>query len=158
MSDTATPAPPRKKRLFRTIALAFVLLLILGGGAAGGYWWWTRAAPAAEAAAHEPAGSAMVPLQPFVVNLADREAPRFLRVTLCLVIDEEADAARIEKDPIVLARARSAILELLATQSAGTVTTPEGKDELKRAVAERSALVLKVDVRDVLFTDFVVQF
>ena len=33
-----------------------------------------------------------------------------------------------------------------------------GKIEFKKAIAERTTVALKKEVRDVLFTDFVVQF
>jgi flagellar basal body-associated protein FliL len=36
--------------------------------------------------------------------------------------------------------------------------TPEGKTELKKAIAEHATAVLKKEVRDALFSDFVVQF
>ena len=100
----------------------------------------------------------VVPFEPFLVNLADKEASRFLRVTLRLVVDTEDEAKEIEESKVEGARARSAILELLATQESSTLITAEGKIELKKLIAERTSAVLKREIRDVLFTDFVVQF
>ena len=100
----------------------------------------------------------VVPMEAFLVNLADSNASRFLRVTLRLVVETPAEAKEIEESPVDQARARSAILELLATQQSATLVTPEGKDALKKAIAERTSKVLKREVHDVLFTDFVVQF
>jgi flagellar basal body-associated protein FliL len=55
-------------------------------------------------------------------------------------------------------RTRSAILELLSTQVATRLVTPEGKSEVKKAIAEQASRLLGVKVTDVLFSEFVVQF
>lgn len=139
-----------------------ILLMAAGGG---GVWFWTRGAQAAAAEGHaaapavDPADSAMVPLDPFLVNLADTEAPRFLRATVNLVIGPKARAEDLAKDPVVMARIRSTVLELLTTQRSKTLVTPEGKDELRKGISERVAAVIgDAKVIDVLFSDFVVQF
>jgi flagellar FliL protein len=130
-------------------------------------WWSSRAAAAStEKPALEPAETGVVALEPFLINLADKEASRFLRVSLQLVIDnkelaeafgekgEGADPHAVEK-----VRLRSALLELLTTQTSDQLVTSEGKEALKKAIAERAGHVLeKTKVVDVLFTDFVVQF
>ena len=111
------------------------------------------------AAAHkEVEATGVVPMEAFLVNLADSGASRFLRVTLRLVVETPEEAKEIEESPVDQARARSAILELLATQQSTTLVTPEGKAELKKSIAEVTSKVLKREVHDVLFTDFVVQF
>jgi flagellar FliL protein len=116
-----------------------------------------EAAPeAAEEATEEP--GAAVPLEPFIVNLADAGGSRFLRVTLSLIVDE-AHALEFEESAVVKAKVRSAILELLAQQTADPLITPEGKAELKKAIAESAAHAVEgLHVSDVLFSEFVVQF
>jgi hypothetical protein len=44
-------------------------------------------------------------MEPFQMNVADKEASRFLRVTLRLVVDTEAEAKEIEETPVEVARA-----------------------------------------------------
>jgi flagellar protein FliL len=175
MSETPTPAPPPAKKggALKWIVIALVLLLLLGGGGGAAAWWFFfRAKPAAEETAGEgeksdkaakapakPAGDGIVPMEQFLVNLADKDAQRFVRVTLRLVVENKAEAKEIEENEVAKTRLRSAILELLTQQTAEKLTTPEGKEELKKAIAERSAPVLGgKKVLDVLFTDFVVQF
>ena len=156
MSDTKTPAP---KKGSKTLVILIVAVVVLGGAGAGGFWWWQKShaqAAAAEPKHVEPTG--VVPMEPFLVNLADKGASRFLRVTLRLVVDTEKEAKEIEESAVEQARARSAILELLATQVSEALVTPDGKTALKKGIAERTTAVLKREVRDVLFTDFVVQF
>jgi flagellar protein FliL len=155
------PAAPAAKRGGKSLIIIIVAVVVLGGAGGGGFWWWRKSH--AEAATVTPESkhaspTGVVPMEPFLVNLADKEASRFLRVTLRLVVDTEAEAKEIEETPVEITRARSAILEVLATQQSAALVTPEGKTELKKAIAEHTTAVLKKEVRDVLFTDFVVQF
>jgi flagellar FliL protein len=160
------PTPPkprgRKKRLLLFLILG--LVVVLGGG--GGAWWFLAgrpaAAPAEGDASVEPApdvqGGGVVALDPFLVNLADPAAARYLRVTLRLVVPEAKEAEEIAKNEVVRTRLRAAILDLLATQTAGPLLTPEGKAALRVEITKHCTRILEpVHVIDVLFTDFVVQ-
>lgn len=168
MSETATPAAKagKKSGVVKWIVLVFVVLLAVGGGAGAAWWFFVRTAATAEAGKAEPAhhpakprGDGIIPLDQFLVNLADKDAQRFVRVTLRLVVETAEEAKEIEEDEVAKTRLRSAILELLTQQTADTLTTPEGKAQLKKAIAERSTPALDgKKVLDVLFTDFVVQY
>ena len=166
MSDTPNPAPapaaaPKKSRGLLLIVAAVVVLLLGGGGA---YWMLVvRAAAPADTAkkAAEPAkpGGGIVPLDAFVVNLADPGGERYLRVTLSLVVADEEKAKELGEDAVTKARIRSAVLELLAQQVSDTLVTPDGKTSLKKAIAAQvSQAVPGLQVSDVLFSEFVVQF
>lgn len=140
-----------------------VVLLLLAGGGGGAYWFLWRGnaeAQAAEAEAEpEPPATGIVPLEPFVVNLADPSGTRFLRVTMSLVVADEAVAKEVEEEKVVHARLRSAILELLAQKQSTELVTPEGKTALKHAIAESAAHAAhELKVEDVLFSEFIVQF
>ncbi len=142
-----------------------ILLLVAAGGGGGAYFFYFKA-PKAHAKAAEPepepepeAPTGIVPMAPFVVNLADAGATRFLRANLSLVVSDEEHAKELEENAVDKARIRSAILELLAQQQADKLVTPEGKDELKKTIAERVAhAVHELKVLDVLFSEFVIQF
>lgn len=166
-SDT----PPKgRKGLF--IALAAVLLL-LGGGGAGAYFWLSPGRAAEEhVAEHEPTAEeaaavddaaleaqAIVEFEPFIVNLADADASRFVKASISLAVTEEALPAEIEENPVIGARLRSSILELLSERSAAEITSADGKDALRTAIRERADAILPEGrVAEVLFTDFIVQF
>jgi flagellar FliL protein len=159
MSDTNSPAAPKKRGGF--LKTVFLLAVALAAGGGGAYYYFVKAAPAQakEAEPEPPPATGIVPLEPFVVNLADTGATRFLRATLSLVVQDEEQAKEMEENAVEKARIRSAILELLAEQRADALVTPEGKNELKKHIAERiehAAHDLKVV--DVLFSEFVIQF
>jgi flagellar FliL protein len=162
----AQPAPKKKSKKGLIIGALGALVLAGGGGAA---WWLMRPAEAAadaaaegaaeEAAEAEAEESGILSFEPFVVNLADGQGSRFLRVSVQLVIAGEDAAAELEEEPVKKVRLRSELLELLAGQSSDQLVTPEGKTALKAAIAERASKVLQPHkVIDVLFSDFIVQF
>jgi len=92
------------------------------------------------------------------VNLSDPGSPRFLRVTLALVVDGEVHAKEFEEDTVVRMKVRSALLEMLSQQRASELVTPEGRTGLKKAVIERAAHnAEELKVTDVLFSEFIVQ-
>ena len=133
--------------------------------AGGGYYWQAKSSAAA-AEAHEaesktvsPKERGLVSFEPFVANLADPGGQRFVRATVQLVVGDAHMATEMTETPVLAMQARAIILELLATQLADTLVTPDGKVALRQAIAERIAEALhEVEVVDVLFSDFVVQF
>jgi flagellar basal body-associated protein FliL len=58
----------------------------------------------------------------------------------------------------MLMRARSAILEVLTTQTSDVLVTADGKTALRESIKEHIAEAAEAQVIDVLFSDFVVQF
>jgi len=160
-TTAAIPAPKKGKKSLLVIGLAAVL--VLGGIGGGAFWWTNRAqaaepAPEAQHAATEERG--IVSFEPFVVNLADVGVSRFLRAKIQLVVGNAEQAEEMEKSAVKLSRARSAILELLTTQTSEVLVTPDGKAALRKTIAEQVGHGLggHVEVIDVLFSDFVVQF
>jgi flagellar FliL protein len=109
---------------------------------------------------HAPQVKAVLHLEPFVVNLADPEENRFLRVGIDLGL-ENPPAAKEGKGgegEVPTARLRDSILAVLSTWHSDALLAPEGKqklkDELVRALRDR---VPELGVREVYFTDFLVQ-
>jgi len=152
--DNGAPAP--KKRGISLIVILLVVLIIGGGAGAGAFYYARRSTPPAEPKAVE---HGVVSLEPFTVNLADPNASRFLRITMQLVVPTPELAEHVDKTPVELLQARSAILELLTTETSDVLMTSDGKTALKKAIAERvTPLLGEAKVLDVLFSDFVIQF
>jgi len=165
MSDAAKTdkkAAPAKSKKTLFIGVGVVVLALAGGG-----WWFMGRASAApidgkeaEKAAEEGGERALLAMEPFVVNLADEGGTHFLRTNIQLIIEaKEEEAKLLEEKKVEIMPMRSAILELLAQQTAAILVTPEGKEALKEAIKKRAAEVFKKHkVREVLFAEFVVQF
>src|SRR5688500_12058847 len=105
----AAPAPAAPAKSKKTLFLAIVALVVLCGG--GGACWQFLASAPRDAPRQEhtdPAEPpAIVPFDPFVANLSDPGTPRFLRVTLPLVVDGEAHAKEFEENTVVRMKVRS---------------------------------------------------
>jgi flagellar FliL protein len=164
-NETPAAAAPAKKSRRGLLIILVVVVLLLAGGGGGAYWFLFRGTAEAEAAEAEaepepevePTG--VIALEPFVVNLADPSGTRFLRVTLSLVVADEEVAKEFEHEQVVHMRVRSAILELLAQKQAAELTTPEGKSALKTEIDEAvEHAAHELEVQDVLFSEFIVQF
>ena len=157
--DEAESEPPKKKGRSKLLFVGLPLLLLMGGGGAG-WWYFMQPAVAAEGAAaeeKEEVRPGLVSFEPFVVNLADPGGRKFLRVGVQLLLPDESTAAELEEDELEISRLRSAVLELLTTRTSADVNNVEGRAALKKAIAETAHQVGHVEVRDVLFKEFVVQ-
>ena len=179
MSDpTPTGHVPAKKK--KPLVLIIVMALALAAAGGGGWFFFMRADPTAEAA-EESADSSesdtkdvkksakkkdekklsergLVKMDPFIVNLADEGGKRFLRASIQLVVEDEKEAKEFEEKPVLTMGARSAIVNTLTTQTAESLGTPEGKEELRMLLKEHVSEALKVEIVDVLLSDFVVQY
>lgn len=153
----AAEAPKKGKKKLIILIAAVVALLGIGGGGAVLYLKNKAAAEAAAAeeedgeeadAGHKTAAKqarkkdekavppVFVPLEPFVVNLADREADRFAQVGITL---EVADGKVGDEIKAYMPAIRNNILLLLAHKNSAELMVPEGKEQLAREV-RREAL------------------
>jgi flagellar FliL protein len=108
---------------------------------------------------HASQVKAVLHLESFVVNLADSEDNRFLRVGIDLGLENPLPAKEGKGEgEVPVARIRDSILSVLSTWHSDALLAPEGKqklkDELVHALRER---VPELGVREVYFTDFLVQ-
>ena len=158
-TDAGEVAPKKgKKKLIIIIAAVVALLGVAGGGAA--VYMKKKAAAEAEAAAaaeddeegdghttkkaaakehkkdEKHAPPVFVPLDPFVVNLADREADRFAQVGMTL---EVSDAHVGDEIKAYMPAIRNNVLLLLSHKTSQELMEPEGKEQLAREV-RREAL------------------
>lgn len=160
MSNDAQPAAAAAPKKSKKLLMIVAAVVVLGGIGGGAYWKFGRAdAQGAEEHVEPPAEPAMVGLDPFVVNLADPGTPRFLRLTVGIVVDGGEEVAKeFSENAVARTRLRSSILEMLAQQTAATLLTTEGKAELRKAISEHvKESDEELKVLDVLFSEFIVQ-
>lgn len=144
-------APPRKKGKMKLILFIVLPILLLGGGFFGYLILSEDSAPAK--AEHQE--KALMPLEPFLVNLADKDARRYLKVKIDLEVDNEKAAKELEKS---LPRIRDQLIFLLSSKSYPDIATPEGKLQLKKDIVARlHALPTGKKISAAYFTEFVAQ-
>lgn len=154
------PAPAKKgKKKLLILIVAVVLVLAIAGGAA---LVLLKKKPVdadgeeAPAAAHagEAHGDAKVdlkhppaflPLDPFVVNLADREVERYAQVGVTF---EVADAKFAEEIKPFMPAIRNGILMILSHKTSKDLLDREGKEKLAGEIQRESARTLGIEVED----------
>lgn len=101
---------------------------------------------------------AVVDLDPFVVNLADTEAPRYLRVTISLMVDDKNEVQEVVENATMLSKTRDVILQTLSRKRSDELIDEEGKNHLRSEILERLAPFYEEPrIVDVMFTEFVIQ-
>ncbi len=159
--DVVVPKATGKKKLVIIIAAVLAVLLI-GGGVA---LYMVKQSAAAAAAAEEgedadaPAAKAehaeedehkappvFVALDPFVVNLADRDAERFAQIGVTLQVDDPKFADELK---LYLPAVRNGILMVLAHKTSQELLERSGKEQLAAEIMRESVrpmgIVIEVD-------------
>jgi len=151
-----------KKKLVLMVAVA---ALVLGGGGVGALVYMKKQKAAAEAAAEEGDGDAgagataaakprekkrdknekpvFVPMDAFVVNLADHEADRSAQIGIVLEVPDEHAGEEIKT---YLPAIRNNILLLLAHKSSTDLAGGDGKELLARQIRREALKAMGEDV------------
>jgi len=161
-ADAPAAKPGGKKKLVIMIAVA---ALVLGGGGVGALVYMKKQKAAAEAAAaaaedgdadgaapvkHEAKKAhgekpVFVPMDPFVVNLADHEADRYAQIGITLEVPDEHVGEEIKT---YLPAIRNNILLLLAHKSSADLAGGEGKELLAKQIRREALRAMGEEVED----------
>ena len=165
MSAAAAPtaetgaAAPAKKGKKKLIVIIVALLLVLGIGGAAAVFLLKKKAHDAEGG-DEPVAQAadkhgdkpdlkhpptFLPLDPFVVNLADKEADRYAQIGLTLEVE---DAKFAEAMKAFMPAIRNGILMILAHKSSAELLERAGKERLAEEILRESARTMGIEVGD----------
>jgi flagellar FliL protein len=143
-------APPKKgmKKMLLMLGAAVLALGLLGAGAV----FYLKRQHAAEAQAEDGAESGsgaaardpkavptFVPLDPFTVNLSDREAERFAQVGISLELSGSAGADQVKA---YMPAIRNNILMVLAHKSAAELLERDGKAKLAAEIRSETSRAL----------------
>ena len=158
-AEAPTPAKGKKKLIL--IIIAIVTVVLAGGGGAAVIMMKKSAAaegegegegnasshaPAKAVAKHDPkAVPVFVPLDPFTVNLADREAERYAQIGITLEIDDAKTGDQIKN---YMPAIRNNILMAIADRTAGDLMGREGKTKLAEKIKLETARSLGYAVDD----------
>jgi flagellar FliL protein len=154
-----------------------VIVLLSNAIGAGATWFFVRRTMAAvvapgaegkEGTAKEGKGavdmaevlgrSAVVPLEPFVVNLADSDTARYLRVKISLMVDDKSKLKEIEENQALQLKVRDVILQTLTRKTSQDLINDDGKKKLRKEIQDEVGPFFKEPkLNDVMFTEFVIQ-
>jgi flagellar FliL protein len=154
----AVPFKRGKKKLLIVVAAALVLVLAAGGG---GVWVLKKKAAHAaalaagedEAAGPEATQAAAkadtksipvyLPLDPFIVNLADKEVDRYAQIGITLELESTVFADQVKA---YMPAVRNAILLILAQKSSKDLLGRSGKEELAEEIMRESVRPMGIEI------------
>ena len=158
----AAPKKGSKKKLIIIGAAVALLLAVAGGGAM--FMMKKKAAEAAAAAEADGEGGAaaehapakaehfdphavptFVPLDPFTVNLADRDADRYAQVGVTFELDDAHTADRVKA---YMPAIRNGVLMILAHKTSTELLERAGKEKLAREIGRESMRAMGVELDD----------
>ena len=155
----AAPARRPKKKILLIGVVVLVLTLALAAGAI--VFIKQRAARAAAAAGDDEGGAAAetatatanhidprsvpiyLPLDPFIVNLADREADRYAQIGITLELESNAASEQIKA---YMPAIRNAILMILANKTSKELLYREGKELLAQEILREAVRPMGIEV------------
>ena len=95
-------------------------------------------------------------LQPFIVNLADKDGARYLRLTISLGL--AAGEGEEKPDTIFTTRVRNAMLAVLTSKTSEEILSAEGKIALRKELLKAAQTASEEPkVAAIYITDFIVQ-
>ena len=158
-ADVPAKKPGRMKKL---ILMAAIAALVLGGGGVGLMVYLSKQRAAAEAAADEDDARAaatgtpkkkerrssppvFVPMDNFVVNLADHDADRYAQIGVTLEVTDEKQAEEIKS---YMPAIRNNVLLLLAHKASTDLAGSEGKVLLAREIRREALRAMGEDLPD----------
>jgi len=160
MANPAVDAPVTRRPKKKLIVIgAVVLALVLALGAGAIVLLKQRAAHAA-AAAEEDAASAetatpgtpgaavkgapfYLPLDPFIVNLADREADRYAQIGITFEVENSMTGDRIKA---YMPAIRNAVLMVLANKTSKDLLNREGKEQLALEIQREAVRPMGIEI------------
>lgn len=169
MAEEELDAGGQKKGGALKLIIIVVLLLVVLGGAAvalrfvapGLIPGWGEKPQAASSSGGKktdkgapPVESVQLALKPFIVNLADRSGKRYLKLTISMELAGEEAKTLVNKR---LPQIRDSVLILLSSLTFDDISTVEGKMRLRTQIVSRCNTYLEGKLRNVYFTEFVVQ-
>ncbi|MBF0560093.1 MAG: flagellar basal body-associated FliL family protein [Nitrospirae bacterium] len=132
----------------KTISLLSVLVFLISGNAC------SKASSAGEEG-KKTEGVVNFLLEPFILNIASQERPRFLKIALAL---ELANGSLVEHAKVRTPQLRDAIIALVSAKSYNDFLGQDGKIQLKDEILLQTNQILKDGaVKNIYFTDIVMQ-
>jgi flagellar FliL protein len=152
--------PKTKSRKVWILIGSLVLVLVAGGLTFLAFPYFRGAKSGSEgmtgaAGKHEQV-KATLGLDPFLVNLADENAVRFVKTTFRLGLAEKWNEK--EDGSVEIAAIRDTIISLLSSKTAEQIITNKGKNKLREEIRTRvNSISPEIQVLEVYIVDFVVQ-
>lgn len=153
-NEEGKPDEPKKKSNFKWIIIALVVLAIVASGTIAGFYLLKKEDPK-KPLPEKPVVLSIWPMDPFVVNIAETNGERYLKIVIQLELSDIGIGPELEQ---LKPRIRDSVLDLLTPKTYKDLMDLAGKQRLREDIAGRINNILpRGKVTKVYFTDFVVQ-
>jgi flagellar protein FliL len=155
-AGASAPVKKGKKKLIIMVLIAVLVLAVAGGGAL--FFLKKKSSKDADGAedtssAHAEHGSkpdlkhppTFLALDPFVVNLADKESDRYAQVGITFEVE---DAKFAEQMKSFMPAVRNSILMILANKSSRDLLDRAGKEQLAGEILRESSRTMGIEVEE----------
>lgn len=145
-----------KKKGSKTLLIIIIAVSVVLG--AGGFVGFKLMASKSDSQKEEKKvveKTTTVPLDPFVLNLADRG--RYLKMTVQIELSDESYVELVNQK---MPQLRDTIITLVSSKSVNSISSPEGKFQLKDEILFRANQIMggeKDIIKNLYFTEFVMQ-
>jgi flagellar protein FliL len=149
--------PVKKKSIKKIIIMGLSVLVVLGAGTFGTLYFLSHSGEAKKAATPplSPLIGTMWPIDPFIVNLADNQGERYLKVVMQLEVSDPLVSAQLEQ---LKPKLRDNVMDLLTAKSYAELMDSGGKQRLRDEIVLRlNSFLTKGRIVKVYFTEFVIQ-
>jgi len=157
-SEGEETTKPKKKKGKGLIIIIIVVIAVLAGGGGAFFFFSKSAGDKGQKKGKEDIKkdeSVMLVLDPFVVNLNDPGATKFLKVSMQI---ELSGPAILEIAKGKTPQIRDAVINLLTSKTSDSLMSPEGKLQLKDEINLMANQILGNNtVKNVYLTEFVMQ-
>jgi flagellar protein FliL len=162
MAENAEPGKAGQRPSKILLILVGAMAVLLAAGGVFIFVMYSKRAASVEASEptrkKEAEVKSTLNLEPFLVNLADTDAVRFVKASFRIGLEGEKEGEELGKNPVFTAAVRDSIISLLTSKSSSQVLTPEGKSELRKEILTRiNDLMHEGKAREVYIVEFVVQ-
>lgn len=153
VEEEAPVEEPKKKSKFKWILISAVALVVVASGAFAAYYFLSKTD--AKKPAEKPAVVSIWPMDAFVINIADTNGERYLKIVIQLEVSDPSVGPELDQ---LKPRIRDTILDLLTPKTYKDLMDLAGKQRLREDIAGRINNILqRGKVTKVYFTDFVIQ-
>jgi|SRR5208283_1689643 len=160
MENDEVETPKKNKKGSKSLILIIIIAVAVLAGGGSAFFFLTKSGngektPKKSEEQRKKEESAMFALDPFVVNLNDQSASKFLKVSMQLELSNQADLESVKaKTPQI----RDVIINILTSKTADSLMSPEGKLQLKDEINMQINQILGNNtVKNVYLTEFVMQ-
>ena len=154
--EEAQPNQGKKKgSALKWIAIGGVGLMVLAAAGGGGWYYLNKVQSAKKETAKAPAIGTLWPMEPFIVNLADSNGERYLKLVIQLEVSDPLCIAELDQ---LKPKLRDNVLDLLSVKTFKELIELAGKQKLREEMVMRlNSFLTKGKIDKVYFTEFVIQ-